>query len=217
MEIAVFVYDGMTALDAMGPYEILSRLPESRLRFVAEERGEVRTDTGALGITADAAIGEVDHADLVLVPGGPGDERVRETPRVLDWLRARHPQTRYTTSVCTGSLILAKAGLLDGVRATTHWARMDVLASLGAKPVEQRWVEEGRIVTAAGVSAGIDMALHLAAKLVNEAFAKACQLGLEYDPQPPFDDGSPAKAPAEIVALARAASTARREEVLQGL
>ena len=217
MEIAVFIYDGMTALDAMGPYEILSRLPESRLRFVAEAKGEVRTDTGALGITADAAIDEVDHADLVLVPGGPGDERVRETPRVLDWLRARHEETRYTTSVCTGSLILAKAGILDGLRATTHWARMDVLASLGAKPVQQRWVEDGKVITAAGVSAGIDMALHLAAKLVNEPFAKACQLGLEYDPQPPFDVGSPAKAPAEIVALARAASTARREEVRQGL
>jgi len=217
MEIAVFIYDGMTALDAIGPYEVLSRLPESRLRFVAEERGEVRTDTGALGITADAAIAEVDHADLVLVPGGPGDERVRETPRVLDWLRARHEQTRYTTSVCTGSLILARAGILDGVRATTHWARMDVLASLGAKPVQQRWVEEGRIVTAAGVSAGIDMALHLAAQIVNEPFAKACQLGLEYDPQPPFDVGSPDKAPPEIVALARAASTARREEVRQRL
>ncbi len=217
MEIAVFIYDGMTALDAMGPYEILSRLPESRLRFVAEAKGEVRTDTGALGITADAAIDEVDHADLVLVPGGPGDERVRETPRVLDWLRARHEETRYTTSVCTGSLILAKAGILDGLRATTHWARMDVLASLGAKPVQQRWVEDGKVITAAGVSAGIDMALHLAAKLVNEPFAKACQLGLEYDPQPPFDVGSPAKAPAEIVALARAASTARREEVRQSL
>ncbi len=217
MEIAVFIYDGMTALDAMGPYETLSRLPESRLRFVAEARGEVRTDTGALGIVADAAIDEVESADLVLVPGGPGDERVRETPRVLDWLRARHEQTRYTTSVCTGSLILAAAGILDGVRATTHWARMDLLGELGAKPVKERWVEDGRIVTAAGVSAGIDMGLYLASRLVNEPFAKAVQLGLEYDPHPPFDTGSPDKAPADIVALARAASTARRDEILKSL
>lgn len=217
MEIAVFIYDGMTALDAIGPYEILSRLPDARLRFVAEEKGEVRTDTGALGILADAAIEEVDHADLVLVPGGPGDEHVRETPRVLDWLRARHEQTRFTTSVCTGSLILAKAGILDGVRATTHWARMDVLATLGAKPVKQRWVEDGKLVTAAGVSAGIDMALHLAAKIAGEPLAKIVQLGLEYDPQPPFDVGSPDKAPADLIELARSASTARREEVRRQL
>lgn len=217
MEIAIFIYDGMTALDAMGPYEVLSRLPDARLRFVAEEAGEVRTDTGALGIIADAGIADVPHADLVLVPGGPGDEAVRETPRVLDWLRALHEKTQTTASVCTGSLILGAAGLLDGVRATTHWARLDVLASLGAKPVRERWVESGKIITAAGVSAGIDMALHLAGRIAGETFAQALQLGLEYDPQPPFDMGSPDKAPDEIVALARAGSTARREEVLRKL
>ena len=217
MEIGVFIYDGMTALDAIGPYEILSRLPETRLRFVAEERGLIRTDTGALGIQADAAIGEVDALDLVLVPGGPGDEAVRRRAPVLDWLARIHEGTRRTTSVCTGSLILARAGILDGLEATTHWARMDLLGELGARPVSRRWVESGKVVTAAGVSAGIDMALHLAATLVNEPFARACQLGLEYDPQPPFDCGSPERAGEEIVALARAASTARRDEVLQAL
>ncbi len=217
MDIAVFIYDGMTALDAIGPYEVLSRLPEAKLRFVAEEKGVVRTDTGALGIHADAAIAEVGSADLLLVPGGPGDERVRQTPRALEWLARIHQGTRHTTSVCTGSLILAAAGVLDGRRAVTHWARMDLLAELGAKPVKARWVEEGKIVTAAGVSAGIDMALHLAAKIAGEPLAKAMQLGLEYDPQPPFDVGSPEKAPPDVVALARAGSTARREEVLRSI
>ena len=213
MDIAVFIYDGMTALDAIGPYEVLSRLPEANLRFVAAEKGIVRTDTGALGISADASIAEVGAADLLLVPGGPGDEEVRATPKLLDWVAGIHEGTRHTTSVCTGALILAAAGVLDGKRATTHWARMDMLAELGAKPVKERWVEDGKIVTAAGVSAGIDMALHLTAKLFGDSLAQVMQLGLEYDPKPPFDTGSPEKASEDIVALARAGSTARREEV----
>ena len=215
METVVFLYDGMTALDAMGPYEVLSRLPEWRLRFVAEKAGTIRTDTGALGLVADAGIDEVERADLVLVPGGPADEVVRGQQHVLDWLARLHEGTTHTTSVCTGSLILAAAGILDGKQATTHWARMDVLGELGAKPVKQRWVEDGKVVTAAGVSAGIDMALYLAGKLVNPTFAQILQLGLEYDPQPPYDVGSPDKAPAEIIELARAGSTARREAVRQ--
>jgi putative intracellular protease/amidase len=203
VEIAILAYENMTALDAMGPYEVLSRLPETRLRFVAERRGLVTTDTGMLRIDAEAAIDEVEQADVVLVPGGPGDEALRANPRVLGWLRARHEDSQVTASVCTGSLILAAAGILDGLPATTHWGRMETLAELGAKPEKARWVESGKVWTAAGVSAGIDMALALTAKLVNETWAKGIQLGIEYDPAPPFQAGSPEAAGDELVALVR--------------
>jgi putative intracellular protease/amidase len=204
MEIAILAYPDMTALDAIGPYEILSRWPDTRLRFVAEEAGPVRTDTGALALHAEASIDDVDAADLVLVPGGPGDRAVRQRPRVLEWLRARHEATQVTASVCTGSLILAAAGLLKDQPATTHWTQMETLASLGAVPTKARWVESGRVWTAAGVSAGIDMALALTARFVNETFAQALQLGIEYDPAPPFAAGSPDAAPEAVVQLVRA-------------
>ncbi len=205
MKIAVLLYEEMTALDAIGPYEVLSRLPGAELRFVGEKRGVVRSDTGFLGLSADHAISEVTETDILLVPGGPGDAAVQKSEPILDWIRALHRGTLFTTSVCTGSLILGAAGLLKGLRATTHWTRLEVLREFGAEATAERVVEQGRIVTAAGVSAGIDMALRLVHKISGEDLAQGIQLGIEYDPQPPFDTGSPEKAPVHLVDLVRAA------------
>jgi transcriptional regulator GlxA family with amidase domain len=203
VKIAILLYEGMTALDAIGPYEVLSHLPDAEVCFTAEKKGLVCTETGFLRLSADYALSEVSEADILLVPGGPGDRGVQQSPSVLDWIRLIHEQTRFTTSVCTGSLILGAAGLLKDLRATTHWARMDVLRELGAVPVSERIVEQGKIITAAGVSAGIDMALRLVQKISGDDYAQAVQLGIEYDPQPPFDSGSPSKAPSHIVELVK--------------
>jgi transcriptional regulator GlxA family with amidase domain len=205
MQIAVLLYDRFTALDAIGPYEVLSRLPDADVVFVAAEPGPVSTDTRRLTIVAERSLDEVPHPDILLIPGGPGEDALREE-RLLDWVRAVHETTTWTTSVCTGSLVLARAGLLDGKRATSHWLALDRLRELGAEPVEERFVEEGKIVTAAGVSAGIDMALHLAGRIAGEEVAQSIQLYIEYDPHPPFDAGSPAKAPRELVERTRARS-----------
>ncbi|MCC6766791.1 MAG: DJ-1/PfpI family protein [Deltaproteobacteria bacterium] len=204
MKIAILLYEGFTALDAIGPYEVLSRLPGAELAFVASRAGIVTSDTGFLGIEATAAVADVEAADLVLVPGGPGDVNVQRHTATLEWLRRIHERTTWTTSVCTGALILAAAGLLRGRRATTHWASLEVLREYGAEPVKARSVESGKIVTAAGVSAGIDMALRLAQRIVGDDFARAVQLGIEYDPDPPFDAGSPEKVAPEIVEMVRA-------------
>jgi putative intracellular protease/amidase len=206
MNTAILLYDGFTALDAIGPYEVLSRLPGARVTFVAAERGPVRTDNRMLTLLAECSLEELPAPEVVLVPGGPGEVAARAGGPALDWLRAAHATSTWTTSVCTGSLILAAAGLLDGKRATSHWLAYEKLAELGAVAVEQRVVFDGKIVTGAGVSAGIDMALALAARIAGENVAQAIQLGIEYDPQPPFDAGSPRSAPAEIVALLRANS-----------
>jgi transcriptional regulator GlxA family with amidase domain len=205
MKIAILIFDKLTALDAVGPYEVLSRLPNAELRFVAEEPGPKRTDTGALSLNADVAISELPDPDVVLVPGGEGNRPLMRDDEVLDWLRAAHEANAWTTSVCTGALVLGAAGILEGKRATTHWAYRERLREFGAEPVVARYVEDGNVVTAAGVSAGIDMALHLAARDVDEEFAKAVQLAIEYDPAPPFDTGSPEKAPPELVDVVRQA------------
>jgi transcriptional regulator GlxA family with amidase domain len=201
VEIAILLFDGITALDAVGPYEALSMLPGARVRFVATERGAKRTRSGSLALVADHTLAEIHRPDVVLVPGGPGEEALRSNPEVLAWLRATHETSRWTTSVCTGALTLAAAGILAGVEATTHWASMDDLAALGAKPVHERVVVRGKVITAAGVSAGIDMALQLAALEAGDDVAMAIQLILEYDPQPPFDAGSPDKAPPQVLEL----------------
>jgi transcriptional regulator GlxA family with amidase domain len=201
--IAILIFDELTALDAIGPYEVLSRIPGAELRFVAKEAGVKRTDTGALGVEADVALGELTNPDVVLVPGGKGNRPLLEDAEVLDWLREVHEGTTWTTSVCTGALVLAAAGILEGKRATTHWAYMHRLEELGAEPVSERVVEDGKVLTAAGVSAGIDMALTLAARMAGDTVAQAIQLGIEYDPDPPFDTGSPDKAPPELVDLIR--------------
>jgi transcriptional regulator GlxA family with amidase domain len=203
MKIAFLIFDKLTALDAIGPYEVLSRLPEADLRFVAKEAGQKRTDTGKLGISADAALSELTDPDIVLVPGGEGNRPLMQDEEVLDWLRTADQTSTWTTSVCTGSLVLGAAGLLDGKRATSHWAYRDELRDHGAEPVAERFVVDGKVVTAAGVSAGIDMALHLTSLEYGPELAQGIQLGLEYDPQPPFDSGAPEKADPNLVELVR--------------
>jgi transcriptional regulator GlxA family with amidase domain len=206
MEIAILLFDGITALDAVGPYEVLRSVPGWEVQFVGKTPGEVRTDSGALGLSADRSIGEVTDPDLVLVPGGHGTRALLDEEEVLAWLREVDSRTKWTTSVCTGSLVLGAAGLLTGKRATGHWLYLEPLRAYGAEPVGGRFVEDGKILTAAGVSAGIDMALHLVGREAGPEVAQAVQLGIEYDPQPPFDSGSPQKAPAEIVELVRSAA-----------
>jgi len=203
MKIAILIFDRLTALDAVGPYEVLSRLPGAELEFVAKEAGPKRTDTNHLALLADRAIAEIPDPDILLIPGGEGNRPLLDDQQVLDWVRGAHETSTWTTSVCTGSLVLAAAGILDGVRATTHWALREELARLGAEVVTNRVVMEGKVVTAAGVSSGIDMALTLAAEIAGEDVAKAIQLGIEYDPEPPFDAGSPEKAPPAIVEFVR--------------
>jgi len=205
--IAILIFDGLTALDAIGPYEVLSRLPEAEVTFIGKQAGVKRTDTGALGVQADLALSELPNPEVVLVPGGKGNRPLMGDADVLDWLRGAHDASTWTTSVCTGALVLGAAGTLDGKRATTHWAYLDALRELGAEPVPERVVEDGKILTAAGVSAGIDMALTLASRIAGDKVAQAIQLGIEYDPKPPFDAGSPAKAPAELVDLIRSSES----------
>jgi len=203
MRIAIFLYEGMTALDAIGPYDVLRQLPGAEVVFVGDTAGVKRTEAQPLGLVADRALADVTRADILVVPGGLGQERVMREPATLAWIRRIHETTTWTTSVCTGSLILAAAGLLRGLRATTHWAVLDELRQFGATPVSERVVEQGKIITAAGVSAGIDMALQLVARIAGDDVARGIQLGIEYDPAPPFDTGSPQKAPAYIVDLVR--------------
>jgi putative intracellular protease/amidase len=202
MHIAILLFDHMTALDAIGPYEVLGRVPGAEIAFVAPEPGIKRTDQG-LGLVADVALADMPRPDIVVIPGGPGETVIRENERSLDWVRAAHETTTWTTSVCTGSLVLGAAGLLDGKRATSHWLALDQLAQYGAQPTLERVVVEGKIITAAGVSAGIDMGLTLAAALAGDEVAQIIQLGIEYDPQPPFDAGSPSKAPEAAVEFLR--------------
>jgi len=218
MQIACLVYEGLTALDIMGPYEVLCRLPGCELRFVARRKGEVRTDTGVFGIVVDHAMAELPHPDVFVVPGGlEGTFAAARDEETLAWVRGAHATSRFSTSVCTGALILGAAGLLDGLRATTHWAAAPLLEAHGATYTEERVVREGRILTAAGVSAGIDMALHLAAEIADEQTARTIQLAIEYDPQPPFDSGAPSKAGEALVAAARAALTQSAGSMRSGL
>ncbi len=190
MEIAVALFEQVTALDAVGPYEVLQRLPGAEVRFVGHRRGEIRTDNGFLGLTVDCAFDDVSNPDVLLIPGGIGTRALVHDQAILDWIRNAHETSQFTTSVCTGSLLLAAAGLLKGRRATTHFAARPLLLKYGATPTEERVVQEGKIITAAGVSSGIDMALRLAELLTDATTAKALQLMIEYDPQPPHDAGA---------------------------
>jgi transcriptional regulator GlxA family with amidase domain len=202
VQIAIPLFERLTALDAIGPYEVLSRLPGAEVLFVAAEPGSKRTDTGALALSADRGLNEVPQPDIVVVPGGRG---TRDQPHdeLLAWIQQAHETSRWTTSVCTGALLLGAAGILDGLRATTHWLFFDQLREFGAEPTLERVVEQGKVITAAGVSSGIDMALRLVQLIAGDEVAQAVQLSIEYDPQPPFDAGSPAKAPQPIVELVR--------------
>lgn len=203
MNIAIPIFDQLTALDAVGPYEVLSRLPGASVHFVAAEPGPKRTENSMLALVADLALDELPDPEIVVVPGGFGRRALMADEAMLSWLRRAHESTQWTTSVCTGSLLLAAAGILDGLEATTHWLALDELELYGATAVSRRVVEQGKVITAAGVSSGIDMALTLAAHIGGAKLAQAIQLGIEYDPQPPFDSGSSTTATPEVVALVR--------------
>jgi putative intracellular protease/amidase len=198
VDIVCLLFDGITALDIVGPYEVLQRLPEANAKFVAESAGEVRTDNRFLALVADYSLADVTSADVLVVPGGFATRGLESNDKVLEWIRAVDATTTWTTSVCTGSMLLAAAGLLEGKEATTHWASLERLKEYGAIPTGRRVVEQGKIVTSAGVSSGIDMALTLAAKIAGDEYAQGIQLGIEYDPQPPFDSGALDKAPKPV-------------------
>lgn len=203
LDIAIPIFDQITALDAIGPYEVLSRLPGAQVTFVAQEPGAKRTENGMLALVADRALADVREPEVIVVPGGFGTRALAHDEEMLAWLRHAHEHSTWTTSVCTGALLLAAAGILTDLRATTHWLQYDLLRPYGVTPVDERIVREGKIVTAAGVSAGIDMALMLAAEIAGPELAQGIQLGIEYDPEPPFNGGSTRSAPAAIVELVR--------------
>lgn len=203
MKIAFLFYHHMTALDAIGPHEILFRLPHVEVYRVAKTAGQIETESDHLKMIAEYSINDVTEADVLLVPGAGNATSLKNEPQILEWLRAIHKTTTWTTSVCTGSLILGASGILHGHKATSHWAVLDHLPKYGVEPVHKRIVEDGKIITAAGVSAGIDMALMLAEKLSGRQVAEGLQLGIEYDPEPPFNTGSPHKATPELVAALR--------------
>ena len=205
MEIAIPLYDRFTALDAVGPYEVLWRLPGARVRWIGAEARPYATDRG-LQLVAEATFDDVPAPDVLVVAGGTGTRDALGDQRLVDWIRAAHATSTWTTSVCTGALLLGAAGVLDGLRATTHWAYMDDLARYGAEATSERVVAQGKVVTSAGVSSGIDMALSLAAEIAGTDVAQAIQLRIEYDPMPPFDTGSVAKAPERIRELAQSPS-----------
>jgi putative intracellular protease/amidase len=214
MQIAIALYDRFTALDAVGPYQVLSSMPGAEVVFVADRRGPVPDDT-VLTVEVGTTFDEVRTPDVVVVPGGMITRRMaRDGHPVIDWVKAVHPSTQWTTSVCTGSILLAAAGVLQGLDATSHWAALPQLEAFGARPTLERVVVHDGIITAAGVSSGIDMALHLVSRLQGPEVAQAIQLAIEYDPQPPFDAGSPTKAPADVVDLVRAISAEREAATL---
>ena len=210
MQIAIPLYDRFTALDAVGPYEVLSRIPGADLKFVATEAGPYKTDNGMLTMLAEASLDDVPEPDILCVPGGWGTREAISDERLVGWIRKAHETTQWTTSVCTGSLLLGAAGILDGLDATSHWLELETLAEMGAHPIEQRVVEQGKVITSAGVSSGIDMALFLLGKISGDEFAQTIQLLIEYDPQPPFDAGCTSKAPPEMVQRIRDLAAARQ-------
>ena len=211
MEIVFLFYEGMTGLDLVGPHEILCRLTGSTVKRVSRVPGSVRTDSGLI-LTAEYALSDVSKADVLVIPGAGSATSLSKYPEILAWVRSIHETTTWTTSVCTGSIILGAAGVLRGKKATSHWAALDRLHKWEAIPIQERIVKDGKVMTAAGVSAGIDMALTLTAEIAGQSFAEAMQLGIEYDPMPPFDVGSPAKANPVILEELRASMIGSFEE-----
>jgi transcriptional regulator GlxA family with amidase domain len=203
MEVAILLYDRFTVLDAFGPYEVLSRVPGASVTFVAARAGLMSAESGGLAVPVERTVSEMPRPDVIVVPGGSGQMPVMADETVLSWLGEAHRTTTWTASVCTGSLVLAAAGLLNGRRATSHWLFLDQLAVFGAEPVAERVVVDDRVMTAAGVSAGIDMALELAARTAGAPVADAIQLLIEYDPRPRSDAGSPSTAAPSIVDFLR--------------
>jgi transcriptional regulator GlxA family with amidase domain len=215
MQVAYLLYDRFTALDITGPYEVFSSVPGTESVIVAERAGPVRNDRRTLAIAADRSLDELRSADVVVVPGGFGTRRWLDHEPLVGWLRSVHETTTWTTSVCTGSLLLAAAGLLAEAPAATHWRARETLGSLGATPVPDRVVRHGKIMTAAGVSSGIDMAFRVVQEMFGNQVAQAVQLGIEYDPEPPFDAGSPEKAGAPIVEAVTAVFDTLEAEALE--
>jgi transcriptional regulator GlxA family with amidase domain len=206
MQIAIGLYEGFTALDAIGPYQVLSLVPGTDVRLCALQAGRINDDNDLLHFDVEHSFADVPRPDVLLVPGGVITRKMAaEGHPIVDWIAAAHPHTTWTTSVCTGALLLGAAGVLDGLAATTHWYAYDELRRYGAEPTEQRVVTEGKVVTGAGVSAGIDLALTLVGKIHGPEVAEAIQLGIEYDPQPPYDAGAPSKAAEPIRELVAAA------------
>ena len=207
MKIAILIYDGFTALDVIGPYEVLCCMPGAEVQFVSKKVGPVRAHTNALSIVADYSLQDVQQPDIVVVSGGTsGTMRAAEDKEILSWIQKVHETSKWTTSICTGALILGAAGLLKGLKATTHWYAKDILPKFGAEYVAERVVQQGKIITAAGVSSGIDMALRLVAEIAGDDIAKVTQLIIEYDPQPPFDSGSLTKADQAVIDFAMKAA-----------
>ena len=215
MQIAIGLYPGFTALDAIGPYQVFTNVPGAEVVLCATERGPLDDDNGLLHLRIDAAFDDVPTPDVLLIPGGLSTRKIaRDGDAIVAWVRSAHEHTTWTTAVCTGALVLGAAGLLEGLPATTHWCAYDALAGFGATPTEQRVVTAGRIVTAAGVSAGIDLALTLVGVMNGPEMAQAIQLGIEYDPQPPFDAGAPSKAPVAIRDMVAAVMSAAEAKAL---
>jgi transcriptional regulator GlxA family with amidase domain len=214
MQIAIALYPELTALDFVGPYQVFTNLLGSEIVLCAESRGRLKDDA-VLNLEIEHTFDDVPHPDVLLVPGGFITRKIaRDGGAIVDWVKQAHETTQWTTSVCTGSLILGAAGILEGKTATTHWGSYDHLAAYGATPTEQRVVQDGKVVTAAGVSSGIDLALWLVGQWEGDAMAQAIQLGIEYDPQPPYDAGAPSKAPKEVLDLVRSLVVAKEEEIL---
>jgi putative intracellular protease/amidase len=204
MNIIIYLYNGLTVLDAVGPYEVLSRLPDANLKFVAREKGLIVSDTHFMKLVAEYDISEIQSADILVIPGSViGFIRESKDAAVLNWIQKIHQTTTWTTSVCSGSVILAAAGILNGKKATSHWGAIHLLSDYGAIPSNERYIQEGKIITAQGVSAGIDMALFLVSQIVGVEKAKAYQLFIEYDPNPPFDAGTISKADDATISLAK--------------
>jgi len=198
LKIVILLFDNYTALDIVGPYEILSKLPNSKIYLAGLEKKEYQ-DTYGLKISADYSIDEISQADILLIPGGAGIDNLLSNKEILEWIQKIDSTTKWTTSVCSGSLLLAEAGLLDNKNCTSHWRRKEQLSKYNVTIKNERYVQDDKVITSAGVSAGIDMALYLVSKIAGDQIAKMIQLGIEYDPQPPFDCGSPDKAPKEMV------------------
>lgn len=215
MQIAIGLFPGFTALDAIGPYQVFTLLPDAEVVLCAERPGRVTDDIGVLHLDVEHSFADVPRPDLLVAPGGLITRRIaRDRGPIVDWIAAAHPHTTYTTSVCTGALLLGAAGLLDGLPATTHWFAYDHLRAQGALPTERRVVIEGKVATAAGVSAGVDLALTLVGELAGPEVAQGIQLGIEYDPQPPYDAGAPSKAAPEIRELVAALMQQGEEQLL---
>ncbi len=210
-QIAVVLYPGVTSLDFVGPSEVLGGLPGAEIHFVSTQPGEIRSDTGGLRLVAED-IRDLTEPVIILVPGGPGVDEAIEDGALREWLQRAHETSKWTTSVCNGSRILAAAGILKGLKATCHWAQIEQLSDYGAIPTSERVVREGKVITAAGVSAGIDMGLRLAAIEAGDMMAQAIQLAIEYDPDPPFDCGSLKKAPKELADMVRMFFAQRQAE-----